>query len=136
MSDRKASCDALMADRLHIRELIDNWVLWRDTGDWERLAALWHPEGRMSTTWFQASGAEFVARSRLAWDHGMRVLHMLGGCSIDLHGPRAIAQTKMQIIQRAVVHGILVDVHCYGRFLGRSREAGFPMGPGIAATHL
>lgn len=105
-----------MLDRLEIRELIESWALWRDAGDWERLARIWHPEGRMTTTWFQASGAEFVERSRLAWASGTRVLHMLGGCSIDLNGPRAIAQTKMQIIQRAVVHGVLVEVHCYGRF--------------------
>ncbi len=105
-----------MLDRLKIRELIESWAVWRDAGDWERLAMIWHPEGRMTTTWFQASGAEFVERSRLAWASGTRVLHMLGGCSIDLNGPRAIAQTKMQIIQRAVVHGVLVEVHCYGRF--------------------
>jgi hypothetical protein len=24
------------ADRQEIRELIENWVVWRDAGDWER----------------------------------------------------------------------------------------------------
>lgn len=25
-----------------IRELIENWVLWRDAGDWERFRTVWH----------------------------------------------------------------------------------------------
>jgi hypothetical protein len=104
------------ADRLAIRELIENWVLWRDAGEWERFATLWHPEGRMSATWFQAAAADFIARSRKAWDAGIKVQHFLGGCAIDLAGGRAIAQTKMRIMQRAEVHGVLVDVVCQGRF--------------------
>jgi len=107
--------DAL-ADRLEIRELIDNWALWRDAGAWEKFATLWHPQGRMMTTWYQASADDFIARSRRAFDNGLKVLHMLGGTSIEIAGNRAIAQTKMQIMQRAEVHGVLVDVICYGRF--------------------
>ena len=41
---------------------------------------------------------------------------MLGGCSIDIKGKRAIAQTKMTITQRAEVEGVLCDVSCSGRF--------------------
>lgn len=107
--------DAL-ADRLEIRELIDNWALWRDAGAWEKLATLWHPQGRMIATWFQASAEDFIARSRRAFNDGLKVLHVLGGTNIEIAGNRAVAQTRMQIIQRAEVHGVLVDVVCYGRF--------------------
>jgi hypothetical protein len=44
------------------------------------------------------------------------ILHFLGGHSADLKGDRAVAQTKMTISQRAVVHDVLVDVVCTGRF--------------------
>ena len=27
-----------MRERLRIREAVENWVLWRDAGDWERFA--------------------------------------------------------------------------------------------------
>ena len=104
------------ADELEIRRLIENWALWRDMGDWDRLATVWHPEGRMVTTWCEVSGSDFVVRSAKAWEAGLKVLHMLGGCSIDIAGERAVAQTKMQIIQRAEIHGVLVDVTCSGRF--------------------
>ena len=46
----------------------------------------------------------------------MRILHFLGGTSVDLAGERAIAQTKMTITQRAAVEGVLCDVVCTGRF--------------------
>ncbi len=29
-------------DRLAIRDLVENWVVWRDAGDWERFATVWH----------------------------------------------------------------------------------------------
>jgi hypothetical protein len=111
----KFSSDALR-DRLEIREAIDNWVLWRDAGDWDRFATVWHSDGWMVATWFQAPAADFIDRSRNAFDAGLRVLHSLGGSSVDVRGSRAIAQTKMEIVQRAPVHGVLVDVACRGRF--------------------
>src|SRR5436853_441648 len=46
----------------------------------------------------------------------MRILHFLGGSTIDVSGPRAIAQTKMTISQRAKVENVLCDVVCTGRF--------------------
>ena len=108
--------DATQSDRFEIRELIENWVLWRDAAEWERFATVFLPEGRMFATWFQASAAEFIARSRAGFAAGIRVYHSLGGSTIDVAAERALAQTKMQIIQRAVVHDVEVDVFCYGRF--------------------
>ncbi len=106
-----------MVDRLEIRELLENWVVWRDAGDWERFATVWHDDGRMVATWFQASAAEFIAGCRRSFDAGIVGLHCLGGTSIDVNGSRAIAQTKMQIVQRGQVHGVTVDVTCLGRFM-------------------
>jgi SnoaL-like protein len=105
-----------LEDRLAIRELVDNWAVWRDAGDWERFATVWHSDGYMTATWFQGSAADFIAISRKGFEAGVRILHFLGGTSIDLAGERAIAQTKMTINQRAEVHGVLVDVVCTGRF--------------------
>ena len=104
------------ADRQAIRELIENWVVWRDAGDWERFRTVWHPEGRMMATWFQGPAAEFIRVSQEGFARGVRILHFLGGMSVDLSGDRAIAQTKMTITQRAAVHHVLCDVVCTGRF--------------------
>src|SRR5947209_2533042 len=103
-------------DRLTIRELIENWAVWRDAGDWERFRTVWHDDGRMMATWFQGPAAEFIEVSRAGFERGVRILHFLGGSSIEVAGPRAIAQTKMTITQRGEVHGVACDVVCTGRF--------------------
>ncbi|MSV34099.1 MAG: nuclear transport factor 2 family protein [Bryobacterales bacterium] len=103
-------------DKLAIREVIENWAVWRDAGDWDRFRTVWHEDGFMMATWFQGSADEFIAVSRAGFERGVSILHFLGGCSIDLAGHRAIAQTKMSISQRAPVHDVLVDVLCTGRF--------------------
>ena len=108
--------DQSLLDRLAIRDLLENWAVWRDAGDWERFATVWHEEGWMSATWFQGPAADFIRVSREGFAKGVRILHFLGGCSIDLEGERAIAQTKMTISQRALVHDVLCDVVCTGRF--------------------
>jgi hypothetical protein len=106
----------LTSDHLAIREVIENWVLWRDAGDWDRFLGVWHDDGYMMATWFQGPAAEFIRVSREGWDRGVSILHFLGGMTIDLIGDRAIAQTKMTISQRASVHDVLCDVVCTGRF--------------------
>ncbi len=105
-----------MIDAAAIRDGIANWAIWRDGGEWDRLAALWHPQGRMHTTWCEASAADFMARSRAAWDTGLTVIHTMNGTTVDVTGDRAVAITRTTIVQRAEVHGTLVDVVCYGRF--------------------
>jgi SnoaL-like domain len=99
-----------------IRALVENWVVWRDAGDWERFARVWHDDGFMMATWFQGPATEFIRVSREGFERGVSILHFLGGTSIDLAGDRAIAQTKMTISQRAEVHEVECDVVCTGRF--------------------
>jgi len=103
-----------------IRQLIENWAVWRDAGDWERFASVWHPDGVMMATWFQGPFAEFIRVTKEGWEKGVFILHFLGGCSVDVNGERAIAQTKMTISQRGMVEGVagpvLCDVVCTGRF--------------------
>jgi hypothetical protein len=108
--------DKELLDRLAIRQLVENWVVWRDAGDWQRFRTLWHDDGRMMATWTQGTADEFIQMSKQGWAKGVSILHFLGGHSADLNGDRAIAQTKMTISQRAHVHDVLVDVVCAGRF--------------------
>ena len=104
------------ADRLAVRDLVENWAVWRDAGDWERFRTVWHPDGRMMATWFQGPADDFIRVSQEGFARGVRILHFLGGTSVDLAGDRAIAQTKMTISQRGLVEGVLCDVVCTGRF--------------------
>lgn len=110
------STPAIEEDRRQIRQLVENWVVWRDAGDWDAFRTVWHDDGRMMATWCQASADGFIEASRKGWDKGVSILHFLGGHSSEVAGNRAVAQTKMTISQRALVHDVLVDVVCTGRF--------------------
>src|SRR5262245_44912757 len=103
-------------DRLAIRSLVENWVVWRDAGDWERFRKVWHDDGVMMATWFQGTADEFIAVSKAGFEKGVCILHFLGGCSVKVTSDRAVTQTKMTINQRAEVEGVLCDVVCSGRF--------------------
>ena len=106
----------LIQEKWAIREVVENWAIWRDAGDWERFRTVWHEDGYMMATWFQAPFEDFILMSKEGWDRGVNILHFLGGTSIDLAGERAIAQTKMTISQRGKVHDVLCDVVCTGPF--------------------
>lgn len=105
-----------MVERLRVREVVENWAVWRDSGDWERFRTVWHTDGVMMATWFQGPAEDFIAVTKEGWDKGVSILHTLSGTSIDVNGNRAIAQTKMSISQRAALDGVVCDVVCTGRF--------------------
>lgn len=103
-------------DKREIQEIVDQWIIFSDSGDWDRFSDLWHEDGWMSATWFQAPAAEFVKARREGWEKGVSIIHTHGAHTSDVAGNRAVAQTKMVISQRAQIHGILCDVDCVGRF--------------------
>jgi hypothetical protein len=103
------------ADRLAIRALIENWVIWRDARMWDRFRTVWHKDGQMWATWFQGPYEDFIKVSQDGFDRGVRIMHMLGAITVDIEGRRAIAQTKLSIAQRAEVEGVTCDVTCWGR---------------------
>jgi len=107
---------AEIEDKRVIRELIENWAVWRDALMWDRFRTVWHDDGRMMATWFQGTADEFIKVSQDGYARGVRILHFLGGSAIDVNAARAVAQTKMTISQRARVENILCDVVCTGRF--------------------
>jgi hypothetical protein len=107
---------ATLQDELLIRRMLERWAVWRDAGDWERFATVWHPDGVMMATWFQGPFADFIRVTQEGWAKGVSILHFLGGSAIEVAGDRAIAQTKMTISQRGLVEGVPCDIVCTGRF--------------------
>ncbi len=116
--------DTNTLDKLAIREVIENWVVWSDSGDWERFATVWHDDAWMSSTWFQGPATDFIAARKAGFERGVSIIHFLGGTSVEIVGSRAVAQTKMTINQRAEVDGIAVDAVCTGRFYDLFEQRG------------
>jgi hypothetical protein len=113
---RRDSVHNDLMEKLAIAEVVQNWAVWRDAGDWERFRTVWHDDGWMTATWFQGPAEKFIEVSKAGFERGVSILHFLGGTSVDLKGDRATAQTKMTISQRGLVDGVPVDVVCTGRF--------------------
>ena len=107
--------DRHFEDRAVIRELIQNWAVWRDTAHWDEFRKVWHEDGRMVASWKQAPFEEFIAASHAGMERGNDILHLLGGSAIKVQGNRAVSQTKMEIQQRAVIHRVLCDVSALAR---------------------
>ena len=103
-------------DELAIRDVIENWVVWRDSGNWERFKTVWHAGARMHATWFQGSAEDFIANARQSWGRGGISCHFLGGTAIELKSKRAIAQTKMKIDTRGQIEDVVCDIVVTGRF--------------------
>jgi len=107
--------DRHFQDRAILRELIQNWVVWRDSAHWDEFRKVWHEDGRMIASWKQAPFEEFIAASHAGMERGINILHMLGGSAIKVEGSRAISQTKTSITQRASLDGVLCDVNSLAR---------------------
>lgn len=103
-------------DKTEIAEIVNNWVVWNDSGNWDRLATLWHKDGWMTATLYDGPAAKFIEINRERFERGTGARHVLGGISIDVVGQRAISQSKVTIVQRGAVDGTTVDVTCIGRF--------------------
>jgi len=108
--------DETLADRLAIRDVVESWVLARDSADWEWFRDQWHEDGYMMATWFQGSRDDFIRVSQEGFARGVSILHFTGASQARVNGTRAISQTRMTIMQRGLVHGVLCDVACTGRF--------------------
>ena len=108
-----------LIDRAAITRVVNDWGLWRDTGRWDRLRAVYAPGATMHTTWFAGPADEFVDRSIEAMRKGARAQHFIGAATIDINGDRAIAETRMILLVRGKVGDATVDVTCFGRFYDR-----------------
>ncbi|MBV9768664.1 MAG: nuclear transport factor 2 family protein, partial [Bryobacterales bacterium] len=78
-----------LMETLAIRTVVDNWVLWRDAGDWERFRTVWHDDGYMMATWFQGTADEFIRVSKEGFNRGVNILHFQGACTAEIAGTRA-----------------------------------------------
>jgi hypothetical protein len=102
--------------RAVIREAVENWALWRDTGRWRELRALYTHDAIVHTTWFVGPASVFVERCMDAAKRGSHSQHFIGAVSTELNGARAIAESRAMLMVRAPLHGVEVDVTCWVRF--------------------
>jgi hypothetical protein len=97
----------------------------RDLGLWEQMRDCFHEDSVVRLSWIDASGSEFVRRSKEMADRNVKATHRLGPILVTLAGDRAIAQLGAIIEIPGKVRHIAVVVSTHALFLFRAeRRAG------------
>jgi hypothetical protein len=117
MAGAANAADAL--DRLEILELIRMERYWRDTAQWERLAAAYTPDSRVRTTWFDGSGPDFAEASRDMAARGRLSRHLITPTYVRVEGDRGLVDSYGEIHNREAIAGTEVDILMYCRFFSR-----------------
>lgn len=107
------------ADRLRVQQVLDEWVLCRDNGEWDRLRSCFARDGRMTTNGAAFDADEFVAYGRAARERGALSHHMTGPSRIRLAGSRALAETQATLTMRVRVHDVECDLTALVRYIDR-----------------
>ena len=109
-----------LLDQFQIAQLAQNWGNWRDTGKWDELRNCYTPDATMVTSWYKGPASGFLeasvqGRAKQPKDRGG--LHIIGGTTSEVRGNRATGETRITLLLRSMVHGKLVDITLYGRFI-------------------
>ena len=91
----------MIDDKLAIREVIENWALWRDAGDWERFATVWHDDGWMTATWFQGPAQKFIEVSRAGFERGVSILVATHDVRLTEYATRVVRLLDGRIVEDA-----------------------------------
>lgn len=110
------------ADVSAITQLVLRERSGRDLGLWEQMADCYHPDSRVCLSWIDASGPEFVRRSKDMAERGVRARHRLGPIEVSLGGERAIAALGASIEIPLRLDGVEVILSSYARFLFRAER--------------
>lgn len=95
----------------------------RDRGWWDQMADCFHPDSTINLSWFQGSGAEFVARSRaMRAAGGARPVHRASPPVIQIHVDRAVIEMPVAAEVRTKFHGVEGDLVSFMRLLYRAER--------------
>src|SRR5262249_62310067 len=92
MSLPQAVCDA--ADVSAVTQLVLRERLSRDLGLWEQMRDCFHDDSVVRISWINASGPEFVRRSKEMAERNVRASHRLGPILVTLAGGPAIGEVS------------------------------------------
>jgi hypothetical protein len=99
-------------DKFEIIEVSTVAMHCRDRGEWDELAKCYHPEARVTTSWFNGTAAEFAAQSKamLARHHPQDTTrHMMSNPRVRLNGHRAVNEFYLVLHQGRLMDGYEFD---------------------------
>ncbi|MDF2114153.1 nuclear transport factor 2 family protein [Roseiarcaceae bacterium H3SJ34-1] len=109
-------------EKLRIADLVQRERAARDAGQWEAMAACWHPASSVDVSWYNGDGAGFVAASRRNASSGRVSVHQLAPTVVDVVEARAVAETPCQLVSFIPVEGIDMCMTGVVRLLWRAEQ--------------
>ena len=106
-------------DQIQICDVRRSWAFSLDLGEWDRLRACFHPDARITVSWYSGPLDGFIDRSRAMAatrkpeEHRK---HWLGNMRSEIRGARAVLETDVLILIREFLDGTLFDYTSYARF--------------------
>ena len=110
------------ADVSAVSQLVLRERLSRDLGLWEQMRDCFHDDSVVRISWINASGPEFVRRSKEMAERTVQASHRLGPIFVTLAGDRAIAQLAAIIDIPFTLKGTEVITSCHHRLLLRAER--------------
>ncbi|MAE05932.1 MAG: hypothetical protein CMH76_06335 [Nitrospinae bacterium] len=95
------------ADKSEILEVAMRSHVCRDTGDWDTLKTCFHPDGRLTVSWFSGNAHDFIESSRnmMGGHHtGDSQKHFAGNPRVSLSGDRAVCEYYLTLNQRRTIN--------------------------------
>src|SRR3974390_157492 len=111
------------ADVSAVTQLVLRERLSRDLGLWGQMRDCFHDDSVVRISWINASGPEFVRRSKEMAERNVKASHRLGPIFVTLAGDRAIAQLAAIIDIPFTLKGTDVLVSSHARFPYSRRTA-------------
>jgi hypothetical protein len=110
------------ADVSAVSQLVLRERLSRDLGLWEQMRNCFHEDSVVRISWINASGPEFVRRSKEMAERNVKASHRLGPILVTLAGDRAIAQFAGIIDIPFTLKDIEVMMSGHSRFVLRAER--------------
>ncbi len=108
-------------DIIAVSQLIYVERHWRDTGQWDKMRSVYHPESVVRVTWFKGNGRAFVEASKGLHRAGQSK-HRLSPSIVRVNGDRALAETDATIETRTFLGDVEVDTVASCRLFNRVRR--------------
>lgn len=105
-----------VTDKFEIIEVSTIAMVCRDTGDWARLAQCFHPDARLTTSWFDGTAREFAEQSKSMMEGhlpGDTQRHMMSNPRVTLSGRRAINEFYLVLHQGRTLDGYEFDLQTW-----------------------
>jgi hypothetical protein len=111
----------VLEDRQCIADLMTGWIH-RDLAEWDKLRALFHPDGTIEISWFEGLASDFVEGSRRMGQSDVRTKHFISAPLVTFKGNKAIAETNAVVIAENVRLDLGVSAHA--RFYDQVEKRG------------